>query len=85
MVELGIDRSAFALLVELNNCSYKGHECANNVIAGLLKKGQDAVNPLAGKIHNISALLTATCRRMILLLQEENPGAGSRPNGTPSR
>ena len=33
MVDHGIDRSAFALLVELNNCSYKGHEFANSWVA----------------------------------------------------
>ena len=85
MVEHGIDRSAFALLLELNNCSVKGQECANNVIAGLLKKRQDAVNPLARKIDNINALLTSTCKRMLLCLKEEKLGAGSRPNGTPRR
>ena len=86
MVEHGLDRSAFALLIELNNCSVKGQECANNVIAGLLKKRQDAFNPLAKPVGNSSAYLTATCKKMIRLLeQSENPGAGSRSNGTPRR
>ena len=85
MVDHGIDRSAFALLLELNNCSVKGQERANNVIAGLLKKRQDAVNPLARKIDNTNALLTSTCKRKLLCLKEEKLGVGSRPNGTPRR
>ena len=83
--KLGLDDGAFALLLELNNCSVKGQECANNVIAGLLKKRQDAVNPLARKIDNVNAWLTSTCKKMLLCLKEEKLDAGSRPNRTSSR
>ena len=76
MVDHGIDRSAFALLLELKNCSVKGQECPNNVTAWLLKKRQDAVNPLARKIDNINALLTSTCKKMLLCFKEEKLGVG---------
>ena len=73
MVEHGIDRSAFALLLELNNCSVKGQECVNYVLAGFLKKLQDSHKPRSIKVRNPSALLETTCRNMIDYLEEKNP------------
>ena len=84
--KLGCDPPSIAQSIRLNQCTNKGPYVANNVLAGLLKKEQDAFNPLAKPVGNSSAYLTATCNKMILLLeQRENPGAGSRPNGTPRR
>ena len=86
LLQLGCDRTAIERFFVLNQCTNKGPYVANNVLAGLLKKEQDAFNPLAKPVRNPSAYLTATCNKMILLLeQSENPGAGSRPNGTPRR
>ena len=85
-LQLGCDPTAIARFLVLNQCTNKGPYVANNVLAGLLKKEQDAFNPLAKPVRNSSAYLTATWNKMIRLLeQKENPGAGSRPNGTPRR
>ena len=85
--QLGCDPPAIAQFILLNQCTNKGPYVANNVLAGMLKKKKShASNPLATPLGNPSAYLMATCNKMILLLeQRENPGAGSRPNGTPRR
>ena len=86
LLQHGCDRAAIERFFVLSQCTNKGPYVANNVLAGLLKKEQDAFNPLAKPVGDSSAYLTATCNKMILLLeQRENPGAGSRPNGTPRR
>lgn len=84
--QLGCDPTAIPQFFVLNQCRNNGPYAANNVLAGLLKKEQDAFNPLAKPVGNSSAYLMATCNKMIRLLeQRENPGAGSRANGTPRR
>ena len=81
LLQLGCDRTAIERSFILNQCTNKGPYVASNVLDGLLKEEQDAFNPLANPVRNPSAYLTATCNKMILLLeQSENPGAGSRPN-----
>ena len=45
--QLGCDPPAMAKFNLLNQCTNKGPYAANNVLAAMLKKEQDAFNPLA--------------------------------------
>ena len=84
--KLGCDPPSIAQFTRLNQCTNNGPYVANNILAGMLKKKCDAFNPLAKPLGNPSSYLMTTCNKMILLLeQRDNPGAGSRPNGTPRR
>ena len=67
--EWGIDKRAFALLTELNNCSDRGPELANFVMSLLVKKIQDSHNPRSIKVRNPSALVETTCKNMIDYLE----------------
>ena len=73
---MGIDKRAFALLTELNNCSDRGPERANYVMSLLVKKIQDSHNPRSIKVRNPSALVETTCKNMIDCLEGKNPVLG---------
>ena len=69
---IGCDHKSIKQFFALNQCTEDGPKCANNVLAGFLKKLQDSHNPRSIKVRNPSALLETTCRNMIDYLEEKN-------------
>ena len=67
---IGCDHKSIKQFLALNQCTEDGPKCANNVLAGFLKKLQDSHNPTSIKVRNPSALLETTCRNMIDYLEE---------------
>ena len=70
--EIGCDPASISLFFTLNGCTNDGPKCANNILAGLLKKLSDAHNPRSNKVGNYSALLQNTCGNIMRVLEEEN-------------
>ena len=70
--EIGCDPASIRLFLTLNGCTEDGPKCANNILAGLLKKLSDAHNPRSNKVSNCSALLQNTCGNMMRVLEEKN-------------
>ena len=69
--EIGCDPASISLFFTLNGCTNDGPKCANNILAGLLKKRQDAHNPRSNKVGNPSAWLQTTCRNKTRFLKEK--------------
>ena len=69
--EVVCDPASRSLFFTLNGCTNDGPKCANNILAGLLKKLSDAQNPRSNKVGNYSALLQNTCGNKVRFLEEK--------------
>ena len=67
--EVGCDQQLIRLFFDLNRFTEDGPKCANNILAGFLKKRQDGHNPRSNKVGNPSAWLQTTCRNMMRFLE----------------
>ena len=72
---IGCDHTSIKQFFALNQCTEDGPKCANNVLAGFLKKCQDSHNPRSIKALNPRALLETTCRNMMRFLEEKSAGS----------